>query len=135
MRARCIFHACCVCRAIGHNFALNSIVGIIPPTPIEPTIVGTRAGRGEKGSLGRPLRVIPHTILTTIARAAVIPASIRAVSCANFASLGVGVRGVGGEDDGSVGAPALLASVGVLGGLARKGVVPASAAGPSWYKL
>ncbi len=32
----------------------------------------------------------------------------------------VGIRGVGGEDDGTVGDPALLASVGLLEGLARR---------------
>jgi hypothetical protein len=117
MRARCTFHACSVCRVIGHNFALPSIVGIIPP--MKPTIVGARSDRGEKCGLGRPLRVIRHTVLTTVARGS-LHTGQEGCQLLNFCIPGVGARGVGSEDDGSVGAPALLASVGVLGGLARR---------------
>ncbi len=86
----------CVCRVISQNFALNSIVGIIPP--MEQTIVGAWAGRGEKGSLGR---VIRHTILTAIAWGSCHTGQLDRQLC-DFCIPGVGVRGVGGKDDGSV---------------------------------
>ena len=96
------------------------MVRIIPP--MEPTIEGAWAGRGEKCGLGRPRWVIRHTVGSAVALGSCHTCQL-GCQLLNLGIPGVEIRGVGSEDDGSVGAPALCASVGVLGGLAGRALV------------
>jgi hypothetical protein len=109
MRARRAFHPCSVCRVIGHNFALLAMVGIIPP--MEPTIESAWAGRGEKCSLGRPLRAIRHTVGSVVALGSCHTCQL-GCQLLNLGIPGVGIRSVGSEDDESVGASAFVRPLG-----------------------